>query len=239
MDRAKFYDAVRSSVFGGKISESQKDGMENLLNVWFEEIAPTYGAPNVTDHLAYDLATCFHESGATMHPISENLNYSVDGLLKTFSRERISEADARKYGRTTAHAANQQAIANIIYGGAWGLKNLGNTKPNDGWDFRGVGICQATGRRNARFASDRLNALFGMGIDLEANPAQRGDMRVSALSLFIGCKEGWFTGKKLSDYLIPGNPDFVEARRVVNGTDKAETIAGYARAFKKAIQGAV
>lgn len=82
--------------------------------------------------------------------VEESLNYSVEGLLSTFGRHRISEADAKKYGRTSRRKANQKAIANIVYGGAWGKENLGNTQPNDGWDMRGGGMGQTTGRANYR-----------------------------------------------------------------------------------------
>jgi len=57
---------------------------------------------------------------------------------------------------------------------------------------------------------------------------------IAAKILVRGCEEGWFTGKKLSDYL----PDYVGARRVVNGTDKAQLIAGYAREFEAALRAA-
>lgn len=89
-----------------------------------------------------------HVESAGFTTREENLNYSVDGLLKTFSRSRISEADARKFGRTAARPANKSAIANIIYGGEFGRKNLGNTQPGDGWKFRGSGVKQITGRAN-------------------------------------------------------------------------------------------
>jgi putative chitinase len=78
----------------------------------------------------------------------ENLNYSADALKTKFARYRISAADADKYGRTKTHKADQRAIANLIYGGNWGRKNLGNTLPNDGWNFRGSGPGQITGRAN-------------------------------------------------------------------------------------------
>ncbi|PZU95586.1 MAG: hypothetical protein DI527_00830 [Chelatococcus sp.] len=82
--------------------------------------------------------------------VSESLNYSVDALLKKFGRHRISEADARRLGRQKSEKAlsieRQRAIANTLYGGEWGRKNLGNTKPNDGWDMRGGGMLQTTGR---------------------------------------------------------------------------------------------
>ena len=50
----------------------------------------------------------------------------MSGLLTTFSRNRISEVDANKYGRTLTQPANQVAIANILYGGEFGKKQLGN-----------------------------------------------------------------------------------------------------------------
>ena len=53
---------------------------------------------------------------------------------------------------------------------------------------------------------------------------------IAAQILVRGCIGGWFTGKKLGDYL----PDYVPARRVVNGLDKAALIAGYARSFEAA-----
>lgn len=82
--------------------------------------------------------------------LTESLNYSVEGLLTTFGRHRISEADARRLGRTKDRPANQEAIANILYGGEWGRKNLGNTLPGDGWKFRGYGPKQITGRANCQ-----------------------------------------------------------------------------------------
>lgn len=110
-----------------------------------EQVATEEGFCGVV--LAHWLGQMFVES-AGFTTREENLNYSVDGLLKTFGRHRISEADARKFGRTAARPANKSAIANIIYGGEWGRKNLGNTRPGDGWKFRGSGDKQITGRAN-------------------------------------------------------------------------------------------
>ena len=44
-------------------------------------------------------------------------------------------------------------------------------------------------------------------------------------------EEGWFTGKKLSNYLDGNLADYPGARRIINGTDKANMIAGYANEF--------
>ncbi|MGL5034116.1 MAG: hypothetical protein ACRC6M_09990, partial [Microcystaceae cyanobacterium] len=56
------------------------------------------------------------------------------------------------------------------------------------------------------------------------------------VSLFIiinGMKDGIFTSKKLSDYIAGSRVDFVNARRIINGTDRADLIAGYAQQWQK------
>lgn len=93
--------------------------------------------------------------------LTENLNYSTDALIRMFGRHRISEADAQKYGRNAQHPADQEALANILYGGAWGARNLGNTEPGDGWRFKGYGPKQLTGRAN--------QTLFGQAMGLTAD----------------------------------------------------------------------
>lgn len=95
----------------------------------------------------YFLGQMSVESGGFEATI-ESMNYSVEGLLSTFSRERISHADATRLGRYKGHKAEQQKIANLVYGGVWGKRNLGNTLPNDGWNLRGHGLKQLTGRYN-------------------------------------------------------------------------------------------
>lgn len=101
---------------------------------------------NTPLRLAHFFAQADHESN--LKPKLENLNYSVQGLLDNFGTHRISNTQAYDFGRSANHPANQQAIANIIYGGDWGKVNLGNTQLGDGWKFRGRGIFQITGRSN-------------------------------------------------------------------------------------------
>jgi putative chitinase len=108
--------------------------------------------------LAHWLGQMYVES-AGFAVMSESLNYSVEGLLRTFGRHRISAADCERYGRKPGRPANQEALANILYGGAWGAANLGNTEPGDGWRFRGSGFKQITGRANtiaSGFSPDEL-----------------------------------------------------------------------------------
>ncbi len=96
--------------------------------------------------------------------LTESLNYSTEALIEKFGRHRISIADAQKYGRNSAHPANQEALANILYGGEFGRKNLGNTDPGDGWRHIGYGPKQITGKANqTAFAA-------AMGIPAAAAP---------------------------------------------------------------------
>lgn len=92
----------------------------------------------------------------------------------------------------------------------------------------GRGHVQLTHRDNYAKAGAKLN------VDLLGYPSLALNPDVSAQILVRGCVEGWFTGKKLSDYL-PG--DYVGARRVVNGTDRAHLIARYAQTFEIALSG--
>ncbi len=65
MDRAAFYAALQkrdSGLFGTSLSQSQVNGLERLLK---------YYASDPIEFLAYDLATSYHETGATMQPITE------------------------------------------------------------------------------------------------------------------------------------------------------------------------
>ena len=59
----------------------------------------------------------------------------------------------------------------------------------------------------------------------------------SALKVaFDGMIFGRFTGKKLADYIKPGKtPDYVGARAIINGTDRAKLIAGYAQSYLDAL----
>jgi putative chitinase len=62
------------------------------------------------------------------------------------------------------------------------------------------------------------------------------DPRTSALITVGGMRDGDFTGKGLSDYIKPGSVDYVNARRIVNGTDRAQQIAGYAEQYEAALR---
>lgn len=124
------------------------------IGEWYSTLVATLPEYGISTKLrvAGWLSQCGHESG-DFRTLVENLNYRTTALVPTFGN-RISAADAARFGRVDKTAsnpgqpANQPEIANRVYGGDWGRRNLGNTQPGDGWKFRGRGILQITGREN-------------------------------------------------------------------------------------------
>lgn len=111
-------------------------------------------------------------------------------------------------------------------------RQLGNTEPGDGARFAGRGYVQLTGRRNYA-AMAQLT-----GADLLGFPDMAMDQKIAARILRSGMEGGLFTGKSLGDYLPDGTASrqqFLAARRIINGSDKAMSIAGYALQFQNAL----
>lgn len=121
------------------------------------ERACIWGGMVTAREKAHFLGQVAHESGG-FTATTESMDYAANRLVAVFGAHRFPPERATQYGRTSTHPADQQAIANLVYGGDWGRRNLGNTAPGDGWRFRGHGLTQLTGRDNFRRAS---LALFG------------------------------------------------------------------------------
>lgn len=176
-----FFDTIRAKF--GPMSKEQVQGIHELVTA-------SSGLP--IRHRAYVMATAWHETAATMQPITE----------------RGGKTYFNKYDAGTK------------IGSA-----LGNTVKGDGFMFRGRGYVQITGRRNYAKASHIV------GVDLVASPDRALEARIAGQIIIAGMRDGWFTGKRMADYA-----DFKSMRRVVNGTDKAAMIAGYAETFLAALQ---
>lgn len=202
-----FFDSVRNSLFSGTLKQSQVDALNDILKA---------SAGRDIRHRAYILATAYHETGLAMAPNAEVMNYTTAARIRAVWPSRFaSVAAAQPYVR------NPKALANKVYNGRMG--NRAGT--DDGWDYRGRGQVHITGRDNYR------KAAAATGVDLVASPDLALRKDVSAKILVAGMSDGWFTGKKLSDY-----SSYEDMRRVVNGTDKAALIAGYASKFESALK---
>lgn len=222
LDRAAFYASARAKPFGGGLTQAQVDGMNAML-----DMAPVLMS---SEALAYCFSTAHHETGGAMQPRTENLNYTSASRIRQVWPSRFPTE-----GAAIPFVRNPQGLANKVYGG-----RLGNALPNDGWDFRGMGLVQATGRDNARRATKRLRELGYLTSkqDLEATPTLMLDPDISAAMLFAGLSEGWYTGRKLSDYFGAGKNDPVGARKMVNPDANGASIAVTHTAFLKALQAA-
>lgn len=74
-----------------------------------------------------------------------------------------------------------------------------------------------------------------LGVDLYHKPELALDPGISAQIAIGGMVGGWFTGHKLTEYITDTKQDFINARRIINGTDHASLVAGYATRFLDAI----
>lgn len=104
--------------------------------------------------MAHFLAQVMTETGGLAR-LDENMNYSFETLMRVFSRRTISEAKAREIARKPVE------IANWVYGARLG--NLGR-ETQDGWNYRGSGFIQLTGRGNFRARGREV------GLPLEQQP---------------------------------------------------------------------
>lgn len=99
-----------------------------------------------------------------------------------------------------------------------------------GQTYYGRGWVQLTWKYNYEKASNKL------GIDFVNNPDLVMEINNATKICFTGMREGWFTGKKLSNYFTDNITDWVNARKIINGLDKANLIAQSAKKFYNCLQ---
>lgn len=93
------------------------------------------------------------------------------------------------------------------------------------YPYIGRGLSGLTWKDNYVKEGKRLN------LDLVNNPDLILDIPTAANSHVYCMVHGVYTGKKLSDYINDKKCDFLNARRIINGTDKAELVMSYAQKF--------
>jgi putative chitinase len=190
------------------------------------------------------LTSCFDLSAVTAPPMLAKFYAPFaygDGLAELMRRMAADAAnwatvDQVAYGLATAKRETGGRFRPVCEQGPAGYfaqyepgtasgQAVGNTQPGDGYLFRGRGYVQITGRDNYA----RIGRLLGMGDGLVNDPEKALDPEVAYRVFAEGMRGGWFTGYKLRYFVVPGQePDFVHARRVVNGLDCAEEIAATA-----------
>ena len=97
--------------------------------------------------------------------------------------------------------------------------------------YYGRGYVQLTWYDNYKRQDDKLS----LNNDLEQRPDIALDPMIALQVIVFGMVDGDFTGRKLSQYFTSDDTNWYDARTIVNGHDKASTIAGYGEQFLNAI----
>ena len=118
------------------VPELYKPRLNEFVAYWNQWAEPF--EVNTPLRVCHALSQIFHES-CNLRYTEENLNYSADGLLKTFPKYFKTRAEAEAYAR------KPEMIANRVYGGRMGN---GGEASGDGWRYRGRGFIGLTGKFN-------------------------------------------------------------------------------------------
>lgn len=213
MNRAAFFDALRTSLYKGGLIQSQVTTIDAIMDETERRALPL-------THAAYVLATARHEAGAAMVPTEENLWYSAKRITEVWPSRFPTIASAQPF------AKNPRGLAVQVYSNRMG--NRAGTE--DGWTYRGRGLVQLTGRENYERAGKALRQ------PLLDRPDVTNDLRVAVRVLIEGMTGGWFTGKALRDFLDSEPPDYAGARGIVNPDGNGHLVAMYAGSFEAALR---
>jgi putative chitinase len=143
-------DQLLQIVPAAKNSKLDLDNLCDVINAVFAD--DSTGLNNGNRQAAF-LAQCAYESGYFCHVV-ENLNYSAEGLLKTFPKYFNSES-------ASDYANLPEKIANRIYANRMGN---GPEESGEGFKYRGRGFFQLTGKENY------FKCGTSIGVDLENIP---------------------------------------------------------------------
>jgi putative chitinase len=152
-----------------------------------------YDISNVKRQAAF-LGQCAHESG-NFKTLQENLNYSAEGLMKTWPSRFPNKEVADQYARQPAK------IAGKVYNG-----RLGNTSEEEASKYLGRGLIQLTGKENYERCGSAI------GVDLVGQPNLLVEPNYAAMSA------GWFWNKKGLNELADQQEHGQITKRINGGT---------------------
>jgi putative chitinase len=157
----------------------------------------------------------------------------VDGCEHLLDYAELHEPplDLRQvaYILATAYHETARTMQPIEEYGKGQGKPYGEPDPETGECYYGRGLVQITWKQNYAFQQDKLEH------PLVEHPECALEPECAAAILYGGMLDGDFTGVCVGDYIDEAQCDYTQARRVVNGLDCAEQIAGYAQVFQEAL----
>jgi putative chitinase len=149
---------------------------------------------NTPKRQAAFIGQCAHESG-NFKTLQENLNYSAEGLMKTWPSRFSTKEVADQYARQPAK------IAGKVYNG-----RLGNTSEEEAAKYLGRGLIQLTGKENYERCGSAI------GADLINEPTLLVEPHYAAMSA------GWFWNKKGLNELADQQEHGQITKRINGGT---------------------
>jgi putative chitinase len=208
-----FFTALKTSgLLGPTLSNEEVAGCQSILDA-------AAGA-HPTSWCAYDLATAWHETGAVMLGNVEVLNYSTpERLMAVWPSRFPTVASAQPY------IHNAKGLANFVYNGRMGNR----VGTDDGWNYRGRGKAHITGRDMYVKADDILQ----LNGELVSNPDIACREDIAARILVKGMQDGWFTTRKLSQFInnSPTLEQYTNARVIINPDGNGDRVAKAALTF--------
>lgn len=133
------------------------------------------------------------------------------------------------YGLATSYWETGQKMQPVREIGKGRGRKYGAPAGPHGHVYYGRGDVQLTWLANYKRAGEAL------ALDLVRHPDLALDPANSARIMIEGMEQGWFTYHKMRDHLQRGKVDYINARRIINGTDKAVRIADIAQMFERAL----
>lgn len=149
---------------------------------------------------------------------------TIDAIIKECYKQDIKKPEAIQYVLATVQHETNDTFKPVKE--AYWLSEKWRKRNLRYYPYYGRGFVQITWKKNYKKFGDI------MGIDLVKNPNLALEIDNAIFILVYGMKHGIFTGKKLGDYFNGGGSNFIYARKIINGKDRAKKIAAMAQKIR-------
>ena len=174
----------------------------------------------------YNRELFFHNYGNYFGRLNQSQVDGLEFLLSKFDNENFS-AEQVAYMLATVKWETAHTFQPIEERGGYNyfkylIGKLGIRNLIEANKFKGRGYIMITGRTNF----EKFSLI--MGIDFITNPELVREPENAYKIMIYGFVNGTFTGKKITDYIDGDKLDYFNARKIINGLDKASLIQRYA-----------
>lgn len=158
----------------------------------------------------------------------------IEALFAEWEKRNLADMRWLAYILATVYHETGRTMQPIEEFGKGKKQKYGKPDPVTGMVYFGRGHTQNTWAENYKKLTIAAEG-EGHTWDFYKNPSLLLQMAPSVWATYHGMLNGLYTGKKLSDYFNGDTYDWLNARRIINGIDRAEDIARYAKNFLKCL----